>query len=64
MELAEIAELLEIEAHHASLAAAHAETTGALIRLSDAATAFEVARWQNRARRMHDAAQTIRQLAA
>jgi uncharacterized protein with von Willebrand factor type A (vWA) domain len=62
MQIAEIADMLDAEARDASLSAAQVEKTAALIWLSDATAAYEVARWQRRARRMHAAAEAIRAL--
>jgi hypothetical protein len=62
MHIAEIADMLDAEARDASLSAAQVDKTAALIRLSDAAAAYEVARWQRRAARMQAAAAVIRGL--
>lgn len=62
MELAEIADMLESEAHYASLSAVQVEQAAVLIRLSDAAAANERDSWLREARRKHAAAATIRRL--
>ena len=62
MNLAEIAQMIEMEAVDASLSALQVKRTAALIYLSDDAAAYEVARWERRAKRMHAAAGFIRGL--
>jgi hypothetical protein len=64
MNLAEIADMIEREAIDASLSALHVEKTAALVGLSETTAAYEVARWQRRAGRMHAAAGVIRGLIA
>jgi hypothetical protein len=62
MNLAEIADMIEREAIDAALSALHVEKTAPLVGLSDTTAAYEVARWQRRAGRMHAAAGVIRGL--
>jgi hypothetical protein len=62
MNLAEIADMIEREAIDADLSAVHVGKTAALVGLSDTMAAFEVARWQRRAGRVHAAAGVIRGL--
>ena len=62
MNLAEIADMIEREAIDADLSALHVERTAALVGLSETTAAYEVARWQRRAGRMHAAAGVIRGL--
>jgi hypothetical protein len=62
MNLAEIADMIEREAIDADLSALHVEKTAALVGLSDVTAAYEVAKWQRRAGRMHVVAGVIRGL--
>ena len=64
MNLAEIADMIQREAVDADLSALHVERTAALVGLSETTAAYEVARWQRRAGRMHAAAGVIRGLIA
>ncbi len=60
MDLSEIAEMCEREAHEASLSAVQVEQVAVLIRLSDDAAAQERNYWQRRALRFQGAAAEIR----